>query len=286
MTTSASPADTDGTRAWRSADLGGLELFQAALSEFAFSPHAHEEFFIAITDKGLAASVYRGDSHAIGPGDMIVLNPEEAHAGGPAAGGFWTYRALYAPVDLMRQVTAELRAAPRGAGLPRFAADVIRDPQVATLLRRYHWLSLSPAPEMTALERQTCLTVGLAVLTARHASPPRPPRAPGHEPRAVGIARDFLASRAEDNVTLRDLTERTGLSPYYLCRVFRQATGMSPHAYQLQIRVRRGKCLLLAGRPIAEAATRAGFYDQAHFSRHFKRMVGLSPGRYLADLTA
>jgi AraC-like DNA-binding protein len=86
-------------------------------------------------------------------------------------------------------------------------------------------------------------------------------------------------------VTLRDLARQTGLSPSHLCRVFRQGTGMTPHAYQLQIRVRRAKTLLLAGCPIAQAATEAGFWDQAHLTRHFKRTIGVSPGRYVAELT-
>src|SRR5260370_34807331 len=79
--------EADGTRMWRAEDLGGLELFRATLSEFAFRPHAHEEFFIALTEAGLAAPVHRGDRHLIGPGPLIVLTPEAAHAGPPATGG-------------------------------------------------------------------------------------------------------------------------------------------------------------------------------------------------------
>jgi AraC-like DNA-binding protein len=47
-------------------------------------------------------------------------------------------------------------------------------------------------------------------------------------------------------------------------------------------RVRRAKSLLHAGLPIASAAIAAGFYDQAQLTRHFKRVVGVPPGRYLA----
>jgi len=60
---------------------------------------------------------------------------------------------------------------------------------------------------------------------------------------------------------------------------------MTPHAYQLQVRVRRAKALLLAGHPIAQAATEAGFWDQSHLTRHFKRTIGVTPARYIADLT-
>ncbi len=60
----------DIARMWRAEDLGGLELLRATLTEFAFRPHAHEEFFIALTEGGLAAPTYRGGTHVIGPGDL------------------------------------------------------------------------------------------------------------------------------------------------------------------------------------------------------------------------
>jgi len=274
--------ETENARAWRCADLGGVELFRATVSEFAFRPHAHEEFFIALTDAGIASPEYRGDKHVVGPGDLIVMNPEEAHAGGPPAGVSWTYRALYPSQDLMRQIMAEF---PTGMpAMPWFAADVVRDPHVATRLRRFHELSESPGSN--ALQRETWLAEGLVFLADRHAGFSRAPRAPGCEPRAVQLARDYLHEHADENVTLRDLARHAGLTPYHLCRVFRQTTGMAPHSYQIQMRVRRAKNLLLAGYPIAQAAVEAGFWDQAHLTRHFKRIMGLSPGRYVAGFYA
>lgn len=283
MTSVTGPGELGGgARAWRCADLGGLELFRASVSEFEFRPHAHEEFFIALTESGIATPVYRGNKHTIGPGDMIVLNPEEAHAGGSLAGGSWTYRALYAPPDLVRRIAPEC---PRGRpALPWFAGDVVRDPRIAELLLRFHRLSESPGS--SALQREACLAEGLTLLAGRHAGLRRLPRSPGREPRAVRLAMEFLHEHAEGSVTLRDLAWHTGLTPFQLCRVFRRATGMTLHGYQIQIRVRRARTLLLEGRPIAQAAAEAGFWDQAHLTRHFKRTVGLSPGRYVADLTS
>jgi AraC-like DNA-binding protein len=265
---------------WQCADLGGLELFRATGLRFTFRPHAHEEFFIALTEAGRAASVYRGETHAIGPGDIIVLNPEEAHAGGPPAGDSWVYRSLYLPPDLMRQLAAEFP--PGTPATPWFAADVVRDPRVSALLLRFH--QLSERPDSSALHREACLAEGLLLLASRYAGTLRSPRSPGREPRAILAAREFLDEHSGDNATLRDLARYAGLTPSHLCRVFRQATGMTPHAYQLQVRIRRAKTLLLAGHPIAQAAVEAGFWDQAHLTRHFKRSVGVTPGSYLADL--
>jgi AraC-like DNA-binding protein len=261
-------------RMWRTEDLGGVELYRATLSEFAFRPHAHEEFFIALTEAGLATPSYRGDRHVIGPGDLIVLNPEEAHAGGPPAEGSWTYRALYLRPDLMRDISP---------ALPRFARDVVRDPQITARLRRFH--VLCEPPGSGALERQTCLAEALVLLAGRHARPARAPRAPGRERRAVRLSREYLTEHAAENVTLQDLAQVAGLTAFHLCRVFRQATGMTPHAYQTQVRVRRAKSLLGAGVPITQVAAETGFYDQPHLTRHFKHIVGLTPGRYVAGVT-
>lgn len=262
---------------WRAEDLGGLELLRATLSEFAFRPHAHEEFFIALSEGGLATPTYRGDTHVIGPGDLIVLNPEEAHAGGPPAEGSWTYRALYPRPDLMREVMAEFPGG--GPTLPEFGGDVVRDREVAARLRRFHRLSERPGSSM--LERDSHLTEALVLLVGRHAAPPRAPGSPGQERRAVRLSREYLEEHAEENVTLGTLARFAGLSPFHLCRVFREGVGMTPHAYQTQVRVRRAKSLLRAGLPIALVAAEAGFYDQAHLTRHFKGIVGLTPGRYL-----
>lgn len=268
----------DGARLWRAADLGGLELFSATLREFSFQPHAHEEYFIALTEAGLVAPAYRGSSHVIGPGDLLVLNPEEVHAGGPVAGS-WTYRALYPSRDLMRDIAAEFPAG--GIAVPEFGTDIVRDEAVATSLRRYH--SLVESPRSGKLERETQLVRALVLLTGRHGTRSREPRLAGREPRAVRLSRDYLDEHLARNVSLGELAGFAGLSAFHLCRVFRVSVGMTPHAYLTHLRVRRAKSLLRAGLPAAVAAVEVGFYDQAHLTRHFKRIVGVPPGRFSRD---
>jgi AraC-like DNA-binding protein len=266
---------------WRAGDLGGLELFRATLSEFSFRPHAHEEFFIALTERGVATPSYRGTRHVVVPGDLLVLNPEEAHAGGPPAERSWAYRALYPRPGLMRGLMAEFPA--RRPMMPAFTGDIVWDREVAARLRRFH--RLSESTRSSVLERETYLTGALVLLIGRHAAPPQAARHPGREPGAVRLSRRYLEEHAGEDVTLLALARFAGLSAFHLCRVFREAVGMTPHAYQTQIRVRRAKSLLAAGMPIALAAAEAGFYDQSHLTRHFKRIVGLTPGRYVAGTT-
>jgi AraC-like DNA-binding protein len=68
--------------------------------------------------------------------------------------------------------------------------------------------------------------------------------------------------------------------PTHLVRAFSGAYGIPPHQYLMSRRVERARRLLLEGRAPGEVAVETGFYDQSHLNRHFKRLVGVAPGRY------
>jgi AraC-like DNA-binding protein len=263
---------------WRTDDFGGLELLRASYVDFVFTPHSHEDFLIALTEKGVGYPVFRRDSHAVGPGDVFVLNPEESHAGGPATYAPWGYRALYPSMGLLRRIAAEFDGSVDV--VPEFSTDVLRDRTVTSALRRFHQISENPAS--SKLHRESVLASALVALVERHGRARAALRRRGKEHRGVKAAREYLDEHAPENISLASLASLVGLSPFHFCRVFRDVVGLTPHAYQTQIRVRRAKQLLGQNVPIAEAAVEAGFYDQAHLTKHFKRVVGITPGRYLA----
>ena len=73
-------------------------------------------------------------------------------------------------------------------------------------------------------------------------------------------------------------------SPFRFARLFKATFGLPPHAFQIQVRIERARHDLRAGRPLAEAAARAGFADQCHMHRHFRRIVGMTPGQFQATV--
>jgi AraC family transcriptional regulator len=125
----------------------------------------------------------------------------------------------------------------------------------------------------------------LAVHLLRHLAAPRrlERRRDGLLPRGrLRAVVAFIEEHLDGSPTLAQMAALVCLSPYHFARQFKAATGLPPHQYVILRRVERAKQLLQAGTALslAEVALRAGFSDQSQFSRHFKRLVGVTPGRF------
>jgi methylphosphotriester-DNA--protein-cysteine methyltransferase len=91
-----------------------------------------------------------------------------------------------------------------------------------------------------------------------------------------------IVSLAVNRVYQLGVISPGALNPYHFARQFKAATGLPPHQYVIRRRVERAKELLQAGTDLslAEVALHAGFSDQSQFCHHFKRLVGVTPGRF------
>jgi AraC family transcriptional regulator len=91
-------------------------------------------------------------------------------------------------------------------------------------------------------------------------------------------ALEMIHDDLQSNLSLKTLADAAHLSPHHFSRVFKRVTGFSPHQYVLSQRVHLARRLLLETTlPLAEVAHQAGFYDQSHFTYHFKRLAGVTP---------
>lgn len=92
---------------------------------------------------------------------------------------------------------------------------------------------------------------------------------------------EYLDDHIGDEVCLDDLAKLASVSRFHFARCFRGSTGEAPMAFLRRRRIERAKDLLERGdRPISDIAVEVGFYDQSHFTRHFTRIVGTTPGRF------
>jgi AraC-like DNA-binding protein len=231
-----------------------------ARSSCSFARHTHDQFGIGLVDAGAQASASGRGPVEVGAGDLITVNPGEVHDGRPVDDRGRTWRMIYLDPQAMDQLTGR-----RGD----FAFPVLRNPALADCFRRlFH-----------AVPDATCrLATEAELITICRALDDRPLR-----PLPLGpVARAVQALQDDPSqpVTLAELAQLAGLSRFHFLRSFARATGLTPHAFQVQARLHLARRLILAGHPLAAVASEAGFGDQSHLTRLFTRSYGASPGAY------
>jgi len=260
---------------WRVHGLRNLELLRATWEGRSFPKRLHEGFEISVIDRGAEKLLYRGSSYVAPTGSVVVINPGEVHAASSADQSAWSYRSFYPTASDLRDAAST--AAGRMLPTPSFSTPVIQDQHVCRILCCLHTLFESPN---SSLAQESYSIWVASQLVMRHADYRTAPKAIRKEPKAIKLAQEFIRANSSDNVTLAQLTNATGLSSFHLVRIFTAQVGLPPHAYLNQVRINRARKLLADGHSIGHVANETGFVDQSHLARHFKRLLGLTPGQY------
>ena len=257
----------DWARYWR-ADGVPVEAMYAHFTSHVYHRHSHESYSFGVTETGAQAFTCRHERHVSGRGMVMAFNPDDPHDGHAAGDGGFTYRMVHIGPEFFASLT--------GIPLPLFRSPVIEDPVVAASVRGLHQALTGRTTELERYER----LAGTARLLIRNAQGPGP--GPGRAGRrAAARIRELIQDGAAD-LTADDVATAAGCSRYAAYRAFTQAYGLAPSDYQRQLRVDAARRLLCAGVTPARAAAEAGFADQAHLTRWFRRYYGVTPGAYRA----
>jgi AraC-like DNA-binding protein len=256
-----------------------VEAMHAHFEQHSYHVHSHESYSFGLTEFGAQSFGCRGESRTSSAGMVMAFNPDEPHDGRAAADQGFTYRIVHIGPALVTDLLTD--QAGRDTGMPLFAEPVLHDPVLAHALSR---LYASLGPDATTLARDEALASSLAALVGRaaHSAPPVP-LTTGNVP--VARARTLLDECYLDQVTADDLATAAGCSRFTLYRAFKARYGLSPSEYQRLLRLRTARRKIVAGTPVAEAAIQAGFADQAHLTRWFRRCYGITPGVFQTAVT-
>ncbi len=210
-----------------------------------------------------------GSEFVIEPGDIILSGPDRNPCV-VARLSDWatTFRCFIRPAVFN---------ALAGPGADSFDSVVVRSASLAAAVDGLHDAITAQAPGdrlrggMVSLVREM-----LHALT----DPSRRSAPAGSLRSEVAHARRILRQRFDAPVSLEELARDVGLSKFYLLRQFREQVGVTPHTFQLLVRVSHARAMLHDGVSAAEVALACGFADQPHFTRCFKRVVGSTPAAF------
>lgn len=262
----------DRVRAWDPGVAGIREVLHASWADHSYPAHTHDAWTLLIVDDGfIGYDVDRHRDRADAGIGVTVLPPHVAHDGHPLTSRGFRKRVVYleesvlperlvgrcvdSPLVLdssLRQSVSQLDAA-LSAG-ERLAAES----HLALIADALRWhLDGHPAADRIDVSRRAWL--------ARQ-------------------ARDILDADLVGAPPIEELATRLGVSAAYLIRAFTKEFAIPPHRYVTGRRLDLARRRLLDGEPAASVAVATGFYDQAHFHRHFRRLLRTSPGSYRASI--
>jgi AraC-like DNA-binding protein len=238
-----------------SVSLPGLRALRVSTDE----PYVgmKETFLISRFEAGRSEFWTHGRSWTGEPGTVIVFEPGDVHRDLKRDGRVTLQLIGFSTPFVGALGVQSCLAADDARGLP---------------FQRLHDAVASGADRFTLECTLAEAIAAMAAIDERRFEPTRPVR------RALSLMRERLA----DALTLDELSEHARLDKFHLCRAFRAQVGMPPHAYLTQLRIRYAKELLAAGTKPKDIAPQVGLYDQSQLNRHFRRIVGMTPGQFSA----
>lgn len=248
----------------------GIERIEATFAGDAFEPHRHDTYALGLTMTGVQTFQYRGAQRYSLPGNVIVLHPDELHDGGAATDAGLRYRMLYLPPQLLLDALGQC-----GGSLPFITAPVVEDADFRGHIGQALGNLDGPLDGLLLDDLLGQLADGLVRLSVGRSVAGG---APARE--AVRRACDYLRAHSGRQVSSEELEAVTGLDRFTLARQFRRTLNTSPHRYLVMRRLERARAMIGSGRSLVDIALDAGFADQAHFTRHFKKSFGMTPGRW------
>ena len=255
-------------RAWRPAVAGVVEVLHAHFPSHAYPSHTHDAWTVLIVDEGAVRYDLDRHEHGLAQAQVSLLPPHVPHDGRSVLPQGFRKRVLYLEPDRLG-----------GTNLIGAAVDQPEyvDPLLRHRIHQLHGVLKDGVEDLEAQSRLTLIEERLAQHLRRQVIDP-PDRAD------AGVAarlRDLLDAHVPDGIKLEDASKLVHAHPAHLVRAFSREYGMPPHRYLTGRRVDLARRYLLDGRPTAEVATLAGFYDQSHLNRHFRKLLGVTPASFV-----
>lgn len=254
----------------KSPSLPYVEMRRATSSSACFHTHTHDEFSFGVIDSGAAIYQNQQSHYHIGQGTTVTINPGEVHSCNPEAGA-WSYRMLFVNTQRLGELQQELFGTPSN-DYRDFFAHRRDDPSLLTGFNELY-SQLQQSDGSLAAETQLLSYV-------QQLFPEQPCHLDTPDRHRAEFAQQLIMDELDINHSLLDLAQASGLSRFHFVRSFKHRYGQTPHAYQLDHRIKKSKRLLETGESLSNIAHMLGFSDQAHFQRHFKKRLAITPKQY------
>jgi AraC-like DNA-binding protein len=221
--------------------------------------------------EGSVDVVSRGIRDRCDPRSLTVGAPGESYALQPRTAMVGEFRVVRVDNRIRAEVCEEV-------GIREFSPLPHRDPSLAGYFDRL-FEAIDGGNPLEAHER---VYQFVSALSTRGSGGRRPRTRKDDD--GIMRARELLHEGFRSELSLDDLARAARMDKFALLRTFSRKFGITPHAYQVQLRMARACQMIGAGVSLAEVAFAVGYSEQSALNRPFKRFVGVTPGQYARAL--
>lgn len=258
---------------WRKEHLFNIDFASYTLEHHSFPRHFHDHYVIELVLSGADSFYCNGSNFIAENNHLVLINPGEMHTGNTLENIPLHYFSFYPDKDALKEVAAVLNIT-----LPEYFRfpSTLQDPCLVTdkMKLLYHSLITGADDLMQQELFFDCMQVLLQQSNKESTGSSK-------EDSRINRVIDFIGDNFKDNISLQQMATAVNINPFYLVRLFKKSTGVSPHEYLLIRRTDHARQLLRKGFRVEEAALEAGFYDTSHLNRSFRKIAGTSPKSFL-----
>jgi len=252
-------------------------FFKNTYCNFSFPEHFHDEHLIQIIKEGQNSFFCNGNTYEAAPGDVVLINPGEVHNGQSRTNEKLQYNVFYIDPGVWEEVLGIGSVFITKGFL--FNKTLVKDELLFGKIDRFFYLLAEDGHDEIRLHEKY---LDILLYISHHYSLSRSGyyNPDTHHTKTINLLKDYIQENLSNKLSLEDLSRAGNVSPFHLLRIFTKQTGLTLHQFILVSRIEKSKDLLKNKMAISDVAFTMGFADQSHFTRSFKKMMGLTPRQY------
>ncbi|MDD2463044.1 MAG: AraC family transcriptional regulator [Desulfobulbus sp.] len=240
-----------------------------------FRRHIHATYIVGIVEEGERIIESAAGTVRVGQGSLFLINPGQVHACKSNGNVGQSYKILSIPPCFMQRLRLYVDG---DTTLPPCFLTVSLEDDL--LFAAFVQLFSKIERQLPFDEMEKLLTGFVQLLLARTVTKIWPSFEEQDRRMDIEQACAFIRENYAENVPHIQVADAACLSLFHFQREFKRQMGITPHEYLHDFRVHQAIKMLMASADVADVAFRVGFFDQSHFSRVFRKAVGVPPGRF------
>ena len=254
----------------------GLEALSGVNISNCFKRHVHKSYIIGRVTRGARLIIRPDGVIRVSESEIFIINPGQVHICRSVLDTGHSYQIICITPEKMRSCAALISE--KAGNRPYFGQTRVVEKGLSDNLGNLFTLFKGASSELMV---ENNLTDFLSEIILKYSETPPLSRPLGEHAVTVKRVCDYIDANFHENVSLDKLAKVACMSPFHLQRIFTGEVGISPHDYLIQHRIDRSRELLLKSGNVSDTAVATGFFDQSHFSKAFKRNMGIAPGGYI-----